>query len=163
MAGGLTVKITQADLQRVLKQHVRRSTAQRLRSAGNQSLARAQLLAGSELQIRDASRRRSPGSPHYAHGFEASYAGFDEFSSSQMVVTLRNSSPNAARIEYGTSAHEIAPVNATRLAWPGTVLPAGMSVWHPGTRAYGVMRRALGGGLREAFPGVGFGNLTFGE
>lgn len=165
MPGGITlsVKPTGADIARVIKTYTRRATAQRLHVAGNQALSRAQFLAGSELEVRERDRRREPGSIHYVNAFDATYIGLEEFGSSAEVVRLSNSSPNAARIEYGTSAHEIAPDNAARLAWPGTVLPPGVSVWHPGTAARGIIRRSLAGGLKQAFPGVAFGNLTFNE
>lgn len=141
-----------------LNRYGRRSVAQKLRRGGEATVGLATALANSELGASESGGRRRNKGVSYRGGFKATYTGLEEFGRGNMKITVNNRARHARIIEYGSSPHEIAPVNVEALSWPGMVsadwpdiqtLPKGRAVHHPGTRPYHIIQRAAALGLRQ--------------
>ena len=151
----VTNTVSGADMKRIIERFTRRQIAQRLRATGVASANIANRQASLFLEKREGDRRRNPGDPSLHDNFEATYTDLGEFSAGVMEFSLTNPAPHLFYLEYGTGPHEISPVNAQSLAWPGHVHPKGASVHHPGsTRFVGRTRGAISLAMREKFPGV---------
>jgi hypothetical protein len=66
---------------------------------------------------------------------------YHEVNRGQLRVGVRNV-PYWSAVEYGSGPHEIRPVTAKALYWPGARHPVNR-VWHPGTPAQPFIRPAL--------------------
>lgn len=146
---------SKASIARAIAELTNREIAQRVRRAGEAAVVKCDAL-GSQFESRTQDRRRSPGTPELASTpFEVRYSGLEQVRGGQMTFRIATKAPSFWYLEFGTPPHEISPAPGKRLWWPGTLLPPGVSVQHPGNTAFrGQWRRAVALEVRDRFPGI---------
>lgn len=149
-----TVSVEPTSFKKAFEELSSRQFSARLRAAGNEVYNKSNALS-LEPEDRTEERRRNPGTPQLANSFVVHYTGLDQARIGAMKFWLTSNAPSFFYLEYGTPPHEIAPHPGKRLWWPGTLLPPGVSVQHPGSTKYKLRwRRMIARSLRDRFPGI---------
>ena len=157
-----------AAFQKAIERSSRRQISIQLRKGGQNAANIAQQLAGQRLGPSRVGQRRRNHGVSYHNGFEVKYTGLEDFAQGNMQIAVRNRAKHARLIEHGSAAHEIAPRNKTRLAWPPPpynvgkptiFLGLGQSVRHPGTRAYKILEDAARKGIIQGLGGRSMGHI----
>lgn len=157
MAGPIktfTVSVEPRSFARAIEELSGRQVAARLRAAGNEIVTKSNALS-EEFEDRTEERRRHPGTPQLRNSFEVHYTGLDQVRIGAMKFWLSTKAPSFWFLEYGTPPHRIEPHPGKRLWWPGTLLPPGVGVDHPGSRKWQARwRQLIARSLRDRFPGI---------